>query len=58
MYIRSDDLQKVLKLPILIKIKDFGSGVDEKIEQFMFYPFVSNKAKSDGLGLTFFNLSL
>ncbi|MBJ56872.1 MAG: hypothetical protein CMP24_01360 [Rickettsiales bacterium] len=58
MYIRSDDLQKVLKLPILIKIKDFGSGVDEKIEQFMFYPFVSNKSQSDGLGLTFTNITV
>lgn len=58
MYIRSEDLQKVLKLPIHIKIKDYGRGIDEKIEQFMFYPFVSNKSESDGLGLTYANMMI
>ena len=58
MYVRSEDLQKVLKLPIHIKIIDFGSGVDERIEQFMFYPFVSNKTGSDGLGLTYTNMMI
>lgn len=56
MYVRSEDLQKVLKLPIHIKILDYGAGVDEKIEQFMFYPFVTNKTNSDGLGLTYANI--
>ena len=35
-YVRSDDLQKVLKLPIHIKISDEGSGIDESIEKFYF----------------------
>ena len=56
MYVRSEDLQKVLKLPVHIKILDYGSGVDEKIEQFMFYPFVTNKINADGLGLTYANI--
>lgn len=56
MYVRSEDLQKVLKLPVHIKILDYGSGVDEKIEQFMFYPFVTNKIDADGLGLTYTNI--
>ena len=56
MYVRSDDLQKVLKLPVHIKILDYGTGVDEKIEQFMFYPFVTSKINSDGLGLTYANI--
>ena len=56
MYIRSADLEKVLKLPIHIKIMDYGNGVNEKLEQFMFYPFVSDKDNSDGLGLTYVNM--
>ncbi len=56
MYVRSEDLQKVLKLPVHIKIIDYGKGVEEKIEQFMFYPFITNKSNSDGLGLTYANI--
>ncbi len=54
-YVRSDDLQKVLKLPIHIKISDEGSGIDESIEKFIFYPFVGTKESSDGLGLAYVN---
>ncbi len=54
-YVRSDDLQKVLKLPIHIKISDEGNGIDENIEKFIFYPFVGTKATSDGLGLAYIN---
>ena len=42
-YVRSDDLQKVLKLPIHIKISDEGNGIEESIEKFIFYPFVGTK---------------
>ena len=54
-YVRSDDLQKVLKLPIHIKISDEGNGIDENIEKFIFYPFVGTKENSDGLGLAYVN---
>ena len=54
-YVRSDDLQKVLKLPIHIKISDEGNGIDENIEKFIFYPFVGTKNSSDGLGLAYIN---
>ncbi len=54
-YVRSDDLQKVLKLPIHIKISDEGRGIDESIEKFIFYPFVGTKESSDGLGLAYVN---
>ena len=54
-YIRSDDLQKVLKLPIHIKISDEGNGIDENIEKFIFYPFVGSKEGADGLGLAYIN---
>ena len=54
-YMRSSDLQKVLKLPIHIKISDEGTGIDESIEKFIFYPFVGTKENSDGLGLAFTN---
>ena len=49
-------MQKVLKLPIHIKIIDDGPGVDEEIEKFMFYPFITKKPNSEGLGLTYVNL--
>ena len=55
-FIRSEELQKVLKLPIHIKIIDDGPGVDEEIEKFMFYPFITKKPNSEGLGLTYVNL--
>ena len=35
-FVRSNDLQKVLKLPIHIKISDEGNGIDENIEKFIF----------------------
>ena len=54
-YVRSNDLQKVLKLPINIKISDEGNGIAEDIEEFIFYPFVGSKDKSDGLGLAYVN---
>ena len=54
-YVRSNDLQKVLKLPIHIKILDEGEGIDENIEKFIFYPFVGTKDNSDGLGLAYIN---
>ena len=54
-YVRSDDLQKVLKLPIHIKISDEGNGIEESIEKFIFYPFVGTKNGSDGLGLAYIN---
>ena len=54
-YVRSDDLQKVLKLPIHIKISDEGNGIEENIEKFIFYPFVGTKNSSDGLGLAYIN---
>ena len=49
------DLQKVLKLPIHIKVSDEGGGIDENFEKFIFYPFVGTKSKSDGLGLAYVN---
>ena len=54
-FIKSDELQKVLKLPVHIKIIDDGPGVDEDIEKFMFYPFITKKINSEGLGLTYVN---
>ena len=33
-YVRSTDLQKVLKLPIHIKVSDEGGGIDENFEKF------------------------
>ena len=54
-YVRSEDLQKVLKLPIHIKISDEGNGIDESIEKFIFYPFVGTKINSDSLGLAYIN---
>ncbi len=56
--IRSNDFQKILKLPIHVKIMDNGNSVNEDIEKFMFYPFISNKTGSDGLGLTLVNQAL
>ncbi len=55
-FIRSEELQKVLKLPIHIKFIDDGPEINEDLERFMFYPFVTNKNYSEGLGLTFVNL--
>jgi len=57
-FIKSEDLQKVLKLPIHIKISDNGLLLDENIEKFMFYPFITTKPNSEGLGLTFVNFIL
>ena len=57
-FIKSEELQKVLKLPIHIKILDNGISLDENIEKFMFYPFITSKPNSEGLGLTFVNLIL
>ena len=57
-FIRSEDLQKVLKLPIHIKISDDGPSINEDIEKFMFYPFITNKKNAEGLGLTFVNLNV
>ncbi len=54
-FIKSEELQKVLKLPIHIKIINNGTPLDDDIEKFMFYPFITNKGNSDGLGLTFVN---
>ena len=54
-FIKSDELQKVLKLPIHIKIIDEGPGIEEDIEKFMFYPFITKKTNSEGLGLTYVN---
>jgi len=54
-FIKSDELQKVLKLPIHIKIIDEGPGIEEDIEKFMFYPFITSKINSEGLGLTYVN---
>ena len=48
-------LQKVLKLPIHIKITDEGPVIDDDIEKFMFYPFITKKPSSEGIGLTFVN---
>ena len=47
-FIRSEDLQKVLKLPIHIKISDDGPSINEDIEKFMFYPFITNKKNAEG----------
>ena len=57
-YVRSSDLQKVLKLPIHIKISDEGNGIDENFEKFIFYPFVSTRADADGLGLAYVNTTI
>ena len=54
-FIKSEELQKVLKLPIHVKITGDGINLDENIEKFMFYPFVTSKANAEGLGLTFVN---
>ncbi|MEC8099738.1 MAG: ATP-binding protein [Pseudomonadota bacterium] len=54
-YLRSSDLQKVVKLPIHIKISDEGIGISEDIEKFIFYPFVGTKNHADGLGLAYIN---
>lgn len=54
-FIKSDELQKVLKLPVHIKIIDEGPGIEEDIEKFMFYPFITSKINSEGLGLTYVN---
>ena len=54
-FIKSEELQKVLKLPIHVKIIGNGESLDENIEKFMFYPFISSKANSEGLGLTYVN---
>lgn len=57
-FIKSEDFQKVLKLPIHVKITDNGQRIEEDIEKFMFYPFITTKHASEGLGLTFVNLVL
>ena len=54
-FIKSEELQKVLKLPIHVKIIGNGESLDENIEKFMFYPFITSKGNSEGLGLTFVN---
>ena len=54
-FIKSEELQKVLKLPIHVKIIGNGESLDENIEKFMFYPFITSKVNSEGLGLTFVN---
>ena len=54
-FIKSEDLQKVLKLPIHVKIIGNGESLDENIEKFMFYPFITSKVNSEGLGLTYVN---
>ena len=54
-FIKSDELQKVLKLPIHVKIIGNGLKLDENIEKFMFYPFITSKTNAEGLGLTFVN---
>ena len=54
-FIKSEELQKVLKLPIHIKIIGNGINLDENTEKFMFYPFITSKADAEGLGLTFVN---
>ena len=54
-FIKSEELQKVLKLPIHVKIIVDGVTLDENIEKFMFYPFISSKANAEGLGLTYVN---
>ena len=57
-FIKSEELQKVLKLPIHVKITDNGQSINEDIERFMFYPFITSKLNAEGLGLTFVNLIL
>ena len=57
-YVRSNDLQKVLKLPIHIKVSDEGEGIDENFEKFIFYPFVGTKENTDGLGLAYVNTTI
>ena len=54
-FIKSEELQKVLKLPINVKIIGNGGNIEENIEKFMFYPFISSKTNAEGLGLTFVN---
>jgi len=54
-FIKSEELQKVLKLPIHVKIIGDGINLDENIEKFMFYPFITSKFNAEGLGLTFVN---
>ena len=54
-FIKSEELQKVLKLPIHVKIIGNGLTLEENIEKFMFYPFISSKVNAEGLGLTFVN---
>ena len=57
-FIKSEELQKVLKLPIHVKIVGNGEDLDENIEKFMFYPFITSKNNAEGLGLTFVNSTL
>ena len=54
-FIKSEELQKVLKLAIHVKIIGNGESLDENIEKFMFYPFITSKVNSEGLGLTYVN---
>ena len=54
-FIKSEELQKVLKLPIHVKIIGNGESIAENIEKFMFYPFITSKVNSEGLGLTYVN---
>ena len=54
-FIKSEELQKVLKLPIHVKIIGDAINLDENTEKFMFYPFITSKDNAEGLGLTFVN---
>ena len=42
-------------MPIHVKITSNGLTLDENVEKFMFYPFVTSKANAEGLGLTYVN---
>ena len=41
-----------LQLPIVVRVQDNGPGVAEDLREHMFDPFVTNKAKGSGLGLS------
>ena len=44
-------LGRPIRLPIEVRVRDNGSGVDPVLRAHIFEPFVSSKANGQGLGL-------
>jgi len=50
--LRNSNLSTSLNLPLVVSIRDNGTGIPEEIRSSLFEPFISSKSHGNGLGLS------